>query len=165
MNSDFIFFLAVLLVVFVILAVAARVLPPMILRHFGGAGSRSRLAQTYATTQQLPALVCRRQSVVVGKVLYRNCMIVGCDEAGLYLQFGFPLSVLGRPRLFIAWSEIKRIDEGRLFWRPAALLSFGEPLVGTITMPERLFETIRSAIGATAKNFPQPAAAQKEPVT
>jgi hypothetical protein len=152
MDLNFIFLLAVFVVILIAFAIGLRFLLPIILQHFkGSSGGWNRLSQVYATTRQLPAQVYARQSIVVGQILYRNCMVVGFDDAGLYLENGFPMSMLGRPRLFIPWTELKRIEEGRLFWRKAALLSFGEPLVGTITVPLTLFETIKPAIGRTTK--------------
>jgi hypothetical protein len=151
MDPDFILFLAVFFAVLVLFAVGLRLLVPMVMQHFkGSSGGWSRLAQAYATTRQLPAPVYKWQSVVVGQVLYRNCMIVGADHDGLYLELGFPLSILGRRRLFIPWTDVKRIEEGRLFWRQAALLSLGEPLVGTITVPLKLFETMRPKMHKSA---------------
>jgi hypothetical protein len=128
---------------------------PCILQHFkGSAAGWRRLSEAYATTRQLPAQVCTRQSIVVGQVLYRNCMIVGFDDTGLYLEIGFAISILGRRRLFIRWTAFKSIEEGRLFWRKAAVLSVGEPFVGTIAVPMKLFEMIQPAIAKTAKKEP-----------
>lgn len=142
---------AVLLVVLVAIAIGGRVLVRLIAQHFKGSGSWTRLSAVYATTRQLPAQVLRRQNVVVGTVLYRRCMIVGFDDLGLYLEPGFPISIFGRRRLLIPWTEFRRVEEGRLFWRKAAVLSFGEPLVSTITVPLELFNSaIRPAIGKTA---------------
>ena len=154
MDPEFILFLAVLVVVVVVFAIGIRLLMPFILQHFkGSSGGWSRLSQAYPTTRQLPAQVRVRQNIVVGKVIYRNCMIVGFDDAGLYLEIGFPLSIFGRRRLFIPWTEVKGIEDGQLFWRRAALLSLGEPPVGTITVPMQLFETIRPAMGKAAKSL------------
>ena len=154
MDPEFILLLTIFVVIIVVLAIVLRLLMPFILQHFkGSSGGWSRLSEAYATTRQLPARVRTRQNIIVGKVLYRNCMIVGFDDAGLYLEMGFPLSMLGSHRLLIPWNEVKRIEDGRMFWRRAALLSIGEPLVGTITVPMQLFETIRSAMGKAAKSL------------
>jgi hypothetical protein len=153
MDPQLIFFLAVFLVVLVAAGIGLRLLAPLIVRHFkGSSGGWSRLSAAYATARQMPARLRARQSIVVGQVLYRNCMTMAFDDAGLYLELGFPMSLLGRPRLFIPWTEFKRTDEGRLFWRKAALLSLGEPLVGTITVPMELFETFRPAVAKTANS-------------
>lgn len=154
MDPQFILFLAAFFVVLVVFATGLRLLVPVILQHFkGSAGGWSRLCKAYATTRQRPAQVLVRQSIVVGQVLYRNCMIVGFDNTGLYLEIGFPISMLGRPQLSIPWTEFKRVEEGRLFWRKAPVLSLGEPLVGTITVSMALFDMIQPPIAKTAKNL------------
>lgn len=149
MDQDFFLILAVFLVILVGFAIGLRLLVPIIAQHFKGSGAGwGRLSEVYATTRQPPAQVSRRQSMVVGQVLYRNCMTVGFDDAGLYLELGFPMSLRGKRPLLIPWSEFKRAEESRLFWRKAALLAVGEPLVGTITVPMELYETIRPAMHA-----------------
>lgn len=151
MDPDFINFFVALVVVLIVFAIGLRLLVPFILQHFkGSAAGWRRLSETYATTRQRPAQVYPRQSIVVGQVLYRNCMIVGFDDSGLYLEIGFPISLFGKRRLFIPWTAFKSVDEGRLFWRKAAVLSVGEPLVGTITVPMTLFDMIQPAIAKTA---------------
>ena len=152
MDPDFIYFLLTFVGVVIVSAIGLRLLLPIVLQHFkGSAAGWLRLSAAYATTRQRPAQVYSRQSIVVGQVLYRNCMIVGFDDTGLYLELGFPISLFGKRRLFIPWTAFKSIDEGRLFWRKAAVLSVGEPLVGTITVPMPLFDMIQPAIAKTAK--------------
>ena len=154
-NMEFALIPAVFLVVLVIFAVGGWFLAPIIAQHFkGGAGGWSRLSEVYATTRQLPTRLLRRQTVVVGQVLYRNCIAVSFDDIGLYLAPGFPISIFGKRALFFPWTEFMRVAEGRLFWSKAAVLSLGEPLVGTITMPMELFNNaIRPAIGKAATNL------------
>jgi hypothetical protein len=153
--TEFALIFAVFLVVVVIFAVGGWFLVPIIAQHFkGAAGGWSRLSEVYATTRQLPTRLLRRQTVVVGQVLYRNCITVGFDDIGLYLAPGFPISIFGKSALFLPWAEFRRVDEGRLFWSRAAVLSLGEPVVGTITMPMELFNrAIRPAIGKAATNL------------
>jgi hypothetical protein len=139
------------LVVFVLFAIGVRLLVPLIAKHFkGAAGGWSRLSEAYATTRHPPAQCLRRQTLVVGQVLYRNCITIGFDAGGLYLEPGFPISIFGKRPLFVPWTEFKRVEEGRLFWGKAAVLSLGEPLVGTVTLPMELFNAIRTAVGKSA---------------
>jgi hypothetical protein len=154
MDSGFLLNVAIFLVVILAFAVALRLLVPIIMQHFPrSAGGWSRLSESYATTQPRPTQVFDRQSVVVGQVLYRNSMVVGFDDRGLYLELGFPLSALGRRALLVPWTEVRRIEDGRLFWRKAPVLSLGEPPVGTITMPEPLFKAIEPALMKGAKTL------------
>lgn len=148
MDPKFVLNLALLLVILVAIGIGLRLLVPIIAQHFKGSGGWDRLAKVYATTRNLPARVSRRQNFVVGQVVYRRSMTAGWDDTGLYLELGFPLSIFDRRRLFIPWTEFKRVEEGRLFWRKAVLLFLGEPLIGTITVPIELFDNaIRPAIG------------------
>ena len=151
MDSDYLIFAALLFIVLGGVVIGVRYLAPIIAQHFKGSGGWGRLSETYATTRPLPAPALRRQTVVVGQVMYRRCMTVGCDDRGLYLETSFPISILGRRCALIPWTEFKKIDEGRLFWRPAAALSIGDPPISTITVPIELFnELIRPALGKAA---------------
>jgi hypothetical protein len=148
-NMEFAVIAAVFLIVIVMFAVGGWFLAPIIAQHFkGAAGGWSRLSAVYATARQLPTRLLRRQTIVVGQVLYRNCVTVGFDDIGLYLAPGFPISIFGKRALFVPWSECVRVEEGRLFWSRAAVLSLGDPVVGTITMPLGLFnQAIRRPLG------------------
>ena len=122
MDPKFVLILGAFLIVLAGIALGTRLLVPIIAQHFkGAAGGWGRLSELYATTRLLAKQVFRRQNVVVGRVLYRNCITIGFDDAGLYLERGFPMSILGKRTLFVPWTEIKRVEEGRLFWRKAAV--------------------------------------------
>ena len=109
MDPDFIYFLLTFVGVLVVFAIGLRLLVPIVLQHFRGSGAGwLRLSEAYATTWQRPAQVYRRRSIVVGQVLYRNCMVVGFDDAGLYLEIGFPISLSGARRLSIPWLRSNR---------------------------------------------------------
>jgi hypothetical protein len=143
MDPWFLFFLAVAIGAFIVVVIAAVALRSAMMLHFKGApGGWSKLAATYATAKPQPSTAWKAQTLVVGRVLYRNCVTVAACESGLYLKLGFPLAVLGRPALFIPWRECKRLDQARLYWREAVLLSLGEPPSGTVTMPANLFAKI-----------------------
>ena len=152
MDPNLAVFLALFVVVLAGLVLGARYVVPIVAQHFKGAsGGWNRLSRVYASRRHLPAQVRRRQNVVVGQVVYRWCVDVGADDKGLCLERGFPFSIFGRRPLFIPWSDFKRIEEARLFWRQAVLLSIGEPLVGTITVPIGLFnDLIRPMLGKAA---------------
>ncbi len=84
MDSDFGFSLHMgvdaLLVAVVFLAWVA----PHIERAFGRGGGRWRdLAKKYPASGPAPQGALPRQNVMIGPVLYRNCMTVGADESGL----------------------------------------------------------------------------------
>lgn len=144
MDSEFAVIVVAFVAILVAVAIGVRLLVPIVAQHVkGSAGDWGRLAARYATMRRRPVNAIFGQNVVVGRVLYRRCMIVGFDADGLYLEIGFPLSVFGKRALFIPWTEVKRTADGRLFWRKAAIMSLGEPLVGTVTVPMSLFETFK----------------------
>jgi hypothetical protein len=146
-DFGFIFNLLALLAVVVAGGIAVRLLAPIIAQHFkGSVHGWSRLSSRYATTQPPPTQAASRQTLVVGQVLYRNCVTVGLSDEGLYLKIGFSLSIFGKSSLLIPWSEFTQISEARLYLQKAACLSLGDPPVGTITVPMTLFETMRRSL-------------------
>ena len=151
MDPNYLIFAALALLVLGGIAIGVRYLAPIIAQHFKGSGGWGMLSETYATTRPVPEQALRRQTVVVGRVLYRRCMTLGFDDRGLYLETSSPIPIVGRRCALIPWTEFKRIDEGRLFWRPAAVLSIGDPSISTITVPIELFnKAMRPALGKKA---------------
>jgi pimeloyl-ACP methyl ester carboxylesterase len=130
--------------------VAAVWVLPIILQHLGGSsGGWSRLATAYATKEPRPQKVLNRQNIVTGRVLWRFCVTVGASPAGLCLEAVPPIPVPRRPPLLIPWSEFKRLEQARLFWRSAARFSLGDPLVGTVTLPMHLYAMAQPFLPAT----------------
>jgi len=153
MDSDFGFFMHMavdaLLVAFVALAWAA----PHIERAFGRGGGRWRdLAKKFAATGPAPDGALPRQDVMVGPVLYRNCMTVGADAAGLWLAPARPLAFALKTNLRIPWSEIARTEPGKALWGKATTLFVGAPTMATLTFKADLFEKlIRQRVAAQAR--------------
>jgi len=144
----FLLFAFIGLAVLIAAGVGLALLLPILLRHFkGSSGGWSRLSTAYASAEPPPADVLNRQTLVAGQILYRNCVAVGVTTQGLYLRVAAPAAMLfptlRKAPLLIPWTEFKRVEEGRLYWRKAAVLSLGHPLVGTITLPMSLYEMVR----------------------
>ncbi len=134
------FNLLLLLGVLIACAIALSSLLPIVLDHFRGrSGGWRVLASAYATAERPLGEIWRGQSVVAGLILYRYCVTVGIDKAGLYLAIVTPLAMLRQTPLLIPWSAFKQVEPARLFWRKAALFSLGTPPVGTITVPATLY--------------------------
>ena len=128
MDPDFIYFLLTFVGVVIVFAIGLRLLLPIVLQHFkGSAAGWLRLSAAYATTRQRPAQVYSRQSVVVGQVLYRNCMIVGFDDTGLYLELGFPISLFGQAPI------VHPLDRIQIDGRRPAVLAQGRRAFGRRT--------------------------------
>jgi hypothetical protein len=136
---------ALLQLVFLLAAlgfVASR-LWPLIAQHMKGSGGWDALAARFKVEPRSGSGFRSRQSVQVGRVLYRNCTTVGVASDGLYLEARAPIPFFRKPPLLIPWSEISRTDEARLYWQKAALLSVGEPVICTVTLQADLFESVR----------------------
>jgi hypothetical protein len=135
-----ILFLLLGLAVLAAAVAVALLLLPIVMQHFKGSpGGWTRLASAYATKAPRPERALTGQSIVAGRVLWRFCVSVAVSAAGLYLEIVLPFPLLKRPALLIPWTEFKRLEQGRLFWRKAAHFSLGKPLVGTVTLPMPLY--------------------------
>lgn len=132
-----------LLLTLAILAFAAWRIWPIILKHMKGGGGWAALAQRFATEPITVDGALLRQTVTVGRVTYRNCVIVGLTDAGLYLATAMTVPLLRKPPLLIPWSQIESIEEVKLYWQEAAMLNVGNPLIGTVTVPAELLRAIR----------------------
>ena len=78
----------------------------------------------------------------IGTVRWRRCLDIGVYEEGLYVEvnqlFNRPLPIL------IPWSELHFQHETRLYWRPAAALTIGDPTISTIILFREVYEHIQS---------------------
>jgi hypothetical protein len=146
--------LLLFLAVLVACSIAFALLLPIVLEHFKGArGGWRGLARAYATTEQPTGEIWRRRSVVAGSILYRFCVTVGIDKPGLYLVIVSPLPMLRQTPLLVPWSAFQRVEPARLFWRRAALISIGAPLVGTLTVPMELYAHMRPHLPKALASF------------
>lgn len=143
-----------LIAVLTVIGVGLRFLIPVIVEHFKGSfGSTtgwSTLACAYATSDEPEGEVLSRQSLVAGAVLYRYIVTVGIGEPGLWLKVGGPLP---RDPILIPWSDFKDVTPVRLFWQKAALVSVGNPPVGTLTLPMSLYDKVRPHLPAPLTSF------------
>ena len=137
-------FLANLLFALLLLATALvlrRLLTPLFAQMLGPRqGGWRALAKAFATPRALPAKKLTGQTVAIDGIIYRHSMNLAFDESGLYLEAGFPVSLIQKERLFIPWAQIEKVTEGLFFWRKAAALSLGVPAVATLTTPMTLFD-------------------------
>jgi hypothetical protein len=149
MDPWLVLYLLVFLAVLVAAAVGLRLLLPLVLAHFkGGTGGWSALAASYATAEEPAGELLRGRSIVAGAVLYRFCVTVGIAAPGLYLAAETPITPSPKP-LLIPWGAFMRVEPARLFWRKAALISLGDPQVGTLTVPMELYTRMRRHLPET----------------
>ena len=119
--------------------------------HFGGAsGGWAGLAAAYGVAEPPRAPIATGVSLVVGKVLWRNCVTVGADPRGLHLAVKVPLfGASGKSPLRIPWQAFHTPEPAKLYWQPATRWHLGAPEVGTLTLPADLEAKIRAAGGLT----------------
>lgn len=143
MDPSFLFyiFLAGLTLIFLVLALVF--LLPKILKNLGGRGRGwTTLAEHFPAASQPPEELFKRQTIEVGRVVYKRCVTVGITPQGLYLDVNLPFSSRLKP-LLIPWGMIKEVREGALYWEKTRILSIGEPEIGTISFFSVLFEKAR----------------------
>lgn len=108
--------------------------------HLGG---WSDLERRFATDAAPADPLVRAASIMVGSTAWKNCTLIGVEEAGLRLAVRVPLlGDFGRRPLLIPWEEITETAPARLWWKPARRLVVGRPAIATLTLPEELFEAI-----------------------
>jgi hypothetical protein len=98
----------------------------------------STMAGYYAYQGPAPHNVLNRQTMMVGKVQYRNCMRFAVLPGGMYLQ-----SCFNPQALLIPWGAFAGCRETSLYWQKAVLLTIGDPVIGTITLFKAHFEMCR----------------------
>jgi len=97
----------------------------------------TRLARHYPATERPEGVERFKQTVKIGAVRYRSCVMVTVGPQGFYLWVRPPL---GRSlAVLIPWDEVREIQRTRLYGRRAMRLSIGNPVVGTVTVYEELF--------------------------
>ena len=127
----------------ILLGLASVFLLPKFLKNLGGGGRGwTTLAEHFPAASQPPGELSERQTLEVGRVVYKRCATVGITPGGIYLNVGAPFSSRLKP-LLIPWEMVKGVREGTLFWEKTRILSIGEPEIGTISLFPALFEKAR----------------------
>ncbi len=91
------------------------------------------------------------KTIAVGAVRYRRCATVSASQQGLYLTAKVWPLTSGNPPILIPWREVKKVQES---WEPyigkCAMLSIGEPEVGSIKLQMDVFDSTRPYLDPTA---------------
>jgi hypothetical protein len=143
MDPSFLFFIFLAAGILISLVLALVFLLPRILKNISSRGGGwTRLAEHFPAPSQPSGELLKRQTIEVGRVVYKRCATVGITPRGLYLEGNIPFSSRLKP-LLIPWEMVKRVREGSLYWEKTRVLSIGDPEIGTISFFSALFEKAR----------------------
>ena len=141
LGVEVVFLVAMGLVLWKVLAVMKR-------RAGGSSSGWSALESAWAVAEPPKDPIATRANLMVGKVLWRNCVIVGIDPRGLHLAVKVPIfGGFGKKPVRIPWDAFHDPEPARLFWADATLWRLGTPEVATITLPEDLSTKIAARGG------------------
>jgi hypothetical protein len=143
LDQSFLFFLSLAVVIVILLIIGLVFLLPKVMKSISGRGGGwTRLAERFTALSPPVGDLFKGQTIEVGRAFYRRCATVGVSEQGLYLEVNIPFSSRLKP-LFIPWEMVKGLREGKLYWKKTAILSVGEPEIGTIGLFTDLFTLTR----------------------
>ena len=98
------------------------------------------LITQYATTQAPKTYSLTRQTIQIGAVRYRNCVAVAIDPQGLYLRINTVFKKY--PQICIPWKAFNTMQASRIYAKQAIQFSIGEAEVGTLRIPDSLYQQI-----------------------
>jgi hypothetical protein len=122
------------------------------MRLFAHTSGLTRLVARYPAARRPEGMERAKQTVRIGAVRYRGCVTVSIGSQGLHLCVRPTLG--GCAPVLIPWSEVKGIQETRLYSRRAMQLSVGSPKVGTVTVYEGLFKLMQSHLSQDLLEHP-----------
>lgn len=96
------------------------------------------MAGLYAYSGPAPSTIWPRQTLMVGKVQYRNTVNFALIPEGMYLQTRF-----NPQALLIPWRVFSSCQQATLYWQKAYTLTVGNPVLGSITLLGPLFNASR----------------------
>jgi hypothetical protein len=142
LDPTFLLFLALAALVIILFILLGLFLLPRLLKGLGGRGGGwSRLAEAFPSPSAPQGTLSVKQTIQVGRVVYKRCVSVGITSQGLYLEVKIPFSSRLKP-LTIPWERIQGAKEGSLHWKKTVILSIGDPEIGTVTVFEDLYKKI-----------------------
>ena len=147
---DFMYLLLVVEILFLVLMGLAlwAVLRAMKRRAGGSAAGWGALSAAWGVADAPKDPIATRESLMVGKVLWRNCVAVGVDPRGLHLAVKAPIfGGFGKSPVLLPWEAFHAPEPAKLFWSDATLRHLGSPEVATITLSRDLEDRIRAAGG------------------
>lgn len=106
------------------------------------------MAGLYTYSGPVPSKAWPRQTMMVGKVQYRNTVNFALLPEGMYLQTRF-----NQQALLIPWRAFSGCQPTTLYWQRAYMLTVGNPVLGSITLLNPLFNASRGYL----RHMPLPA--------
>ncbi len=142
-DSTFLLFLALAALVIILLLLLGLFLLPRLMKGLGGRGGGwSSLAEAFPALYTPEGALSVRQTIQVRRVVYKRCATVGITPQGLYLEVKIPFFSRLKPVL-IPWDRIQGVKEESLHWKKTAVLSIGQPEIGTVSLFLDLFAQAR----------------------
>lgn len=113
----------------------------LLVRIFASTSGLGKLGRVYGGDRQPDGPTWSRQTIMIGSVQWKRCVTIGMGQSGLYLRVDAILVRL--PALLIPWSAVRPQAKGLLYWRPAMVLSVGQPDLTIITVHMPLFSAMQ----------------------
>jgi hypothetical protein len=107
-------------------------------------GDWGALAESYTADQEPPGRQFHRHTLQVGEAVYKRSVYLVVADRGLYLRAASPLPWVREPALHIPWHAFGDVRPGWVGAQKAAVLAVGDPPRGTLTLPMRLYDRVRS---------------------
>lgn len=113
----------------------------MFMRLFSTFSKFPKIAERYSTGNVPEGEKLTKRTLQIGAVRYRKCVAINIDAQGFYFRIHMVFSKY--PQIFIPWKEFRDIQEIKIYQKRAKQFSIGEPPVGTIRIPEEIFNKMK----------------------
>ncbi len=134
MDPTFLLFLALAALIIILFLLLGLFLLPRLMKGLSGRGGGwSSLAEAFPALASPEGTLSVRQTIQVGRVVYKRCATVGITPQGLYLEVRIPFFSRLKP-LLIPWEKINGLREGNLHWKKTVIFSLGDPEIGTVAL-------------------------------
>jgi hypothetical protein len=143
LDPTFLLFLVLAALIILLFLLLGLFLLPRLMKSLGGRGGGwSGLAEAFPSPSSPQGNLFLRQTIQVGRVVYKRCATVGITPEGLYLEVKIPFFPRLKP-LLIPWQKVNGLREGSLYWKKTVILSLGDSEIGTVTLFPELFREAR----------------------
>ncbi len=124
-------------------------------RSGGSSAGWSALETAWGVADPPKDPIATHVTLLVGKVLWRNCVAVGIDPRGLHLAVKVPIfGGFGKKPVRIPWDAFRDPEPAKLYAGDATLWHLGSPEVATITLPPEIDNAIRAESAVSGTGHP-----------